>query len=61
MGAFLFGERVAMQEHKKICGYCKWSKQDMPYSDYVCHNEESDCYALECEFYDGCENYEEKD
>jgi hypothetical protein len=50
-----------VKEHKKICGYCKWSKQDVPYSDYVCHNEESDCYALECEFYDGCENYEEKD
>lgn len=46
---------------KKICGNCKWSKQELPFSDFTCHNEVSDCYGLECEYTDSCEDFEVDD
>lgn len=49
------------KDDRKICGTCKWKRQELPFSDYYCSNEESDCYTLECEYTDSCCDWEEKE
>ena len=43
---------------KKVCGNCNWSKQDVPFGEYTCHNADSDCYGCECMYDDNCEDWE---
>ena len=50
-----------MKVEKQICGNCKWSKQEVPFGDYYCTNEESDCYGLENTYNDHCESWESED
>ena len=52
---------VEGEEVREVCGNCKWSKQDVPFSDYTCHCTDSDCYALECEYTDSCVDFEERE
>lgn len=42
-----------------ICGSCKWHKKQG--EDWVCMNENSDCYTFETEYGWACEDWEEKD
>lgn len=46
---------------RKICGTCKWCRQEVPFGEYICTNEESDCYSCECMYDDHCEDYEENE
>jgi hypothetical protein len=45
-------------EKKKVCGTCKHSKSEVPFGEFYCDNEESDCYGCECMYDDSCIDYE---
>lgn len=45
-------------EKEECCGFCKHHKKDG--RDYICDNEESDCYGCSTMYRDYCENYEER-
>jgi hypothetical protein len=47
-------------EKKKVCGTCKHSKSEVPFGEFYCDNEESDCYQCECMYDDYCIDYEEE-
>lgn len=47
-----------MKEERSICGNCKWSRQDVPFGDFTCHNQQSDCYGCECMYDDSCEEFQ---
>ena len=42
------------KEIKKICGNCKWSKQEVPWGEYYCENPEADAYGCENTYTDSC-------
>jgi len=45
-------------EKRKVCGTCKFSKSEVPFGEFYCDNEESDCYQCECMYDDYCIDYE---
>lgn len=51
------GDNMKM-EKKKVCGTCKHSKSEVPFGEFYCDNEESDCYGCECMYDDSCIDYE---
>lgn len=53
------GDNMKM-EKKKVCGTCKHSKSEVPFGEFYCDNEESDCYQCECIYDDYCIDYEEE-
>ena len=48
-------------EKKKICGNCIYSKQEVPFGDFYCTNEESDAYGCENTYTDTCDDFEEEE
>ena len=46
-------------EKRKVCGTCKHSRVEVPFGEFYCDNEESDCYQCECMYDDYCIDYEE--
>ena len=46
---------------KKICGNCKWSKQEVPFGDFYCQNPDADAYGCENDYTDSCEDFEVDD
>lgn len=49
------------KDDRKICGTCKWKRQELPFGEAFCDNCKSDCYGCECLYDDYCMDYEEKD
>lgn len=45
-------------EKRKVCGTCKHSRVEVPFGEFYCDNEESDCYQCECMYDDYCVDYE---
>lgn len=57
----IFYEREIMKgEKRKVCGTCKHSRVEVPFGEFYCDNEESDCYQCECMYDDYCIDYEEE-
>lgn len=57
--AFFLPRKESMRREKqKICGTCKWRRQEVPFGDYYCENPDSDCYSCECMYDDSCIDYE---
>lgn len=48
------------KDDRKICGTCKWKRQELPFGEAFCDNCESDCYGCECMYDDYCIDYEER-
>ena len=46
---------------REVCGYCKYSKQELPFGDYYCTNEKSDAYGCENMYDDSCEEWQGKE
>ena len=50
-----------MKRTDKICGKCKYhTKPNLPFTDWTCDNPQSDCYGLESEYSDSCEDWKER-
>ena len=45
-------------EDEECCGFCKYHRKDG--KDYICDNEESECYGCSTMFRDYCEEYAER-
>ena len=59
--SFLLSRKEEMKQGKrKVCGTCKFSKSEVPFGEYYCDNEESDCYQCECMYDDYCIDYKEE-
>ena len=50
-----------MREKEKVCGTCKYHKiySASFYEVWICDNEDSDYYAMESEYDDACDEWEE--
>ena len=45
----------------KCCGTCRHHQRDPWDDEWVCNNEDSECYGVNTEYRDSCDDYEEKD
>ena len=51
-----------MRDKEKVCGTCKYHKifTASIYEAWICDNENSDYYALESEYDETCDEWEER-
>ena len=49
-----------MEDQDKVCGTCIYNVFDGDCNEFVCDNEQSDCYGCMTMYPDTCDGWEEK-